>query len=209
MGGEYSDKEMERIQGQMHKWVAEFAKSKFFEQLTQDQKQESEFILETFSEYMYSYHGLSPQEWNAAGLEECCLETLPKKVSADEIYFQSIASVLCAFFAFAEEKNVLKNTSTLAKSVKAIDRQIAENASNPKSWGPAKSLVMAAQESGVDVANQKEMNRFIALYNQRLLSESTVAPPASKAEPVHNPKIGRNEPCPCGSGKKYKKCCGR
>lgn len=23
------------------------------------------------------------------------------------------------------------------------------------------------------------------------------------------PKVGRNEPCPCGSGKKFKKCCGR
>ena len=23
------------------------------------------------------------------------------------------------------------------------------------------------------------------------------------------PKVGRNEPCPCGSGKKYKKCCGK
>ena len=23
------------------------------------------------------------------------------------------------------------------------------------------------------------------------------------------PKVGRNQPCPCGSGKKYKKCCGR
>lgn len=23
------------------------------------------------------------------------------------------------------------------------------------------------------------------------------------------PKIGRNDPCPCGSGKKHKKCCGR
>lgn len=23
----------------------------------------------------------------------------------------------------------------------------------------------------------------------------------------HNKKIGRNDPCPCGSGKKYKKCC--
>jgi preprotein translocase subunit SecA len=22
-------------------------------------------------------------------------------------------------------------------------------------------------------------------------------------------EIGRNDPCPCGSGKKYKKCCGR
>lgn len=23
------------------------------------------------------------------------------------------------------------------------------------------------------------------------------------------PKVGRNEPCPCGSGKKFKKCCGK
>jgi len=25
---------------------------------------------------------------------------------------------------------------------------------------------------------------------------------------IRGPKIGRNDPCPCGSGKKYKKCCG-
>ena len=25
---------------------------------------------------------------------------------------------------------------------------------------------------------------------------------------VTGPKVGRNDPCPCGSGKKYKKCCG-
>ena len=24
-----------------------------------------------------------------------------------------------------------------------------------------------------------------------------------------SPKVGRNDPCPCGSGKKYKKCCGK
>ncbi len=32
-----------------------------------------------------------------------------------------------------------------------------------------------------------------------------------KAAPARreNKKVGRNEPCPCGSGKKYKKCCGR
>ncbi len=41
------------------------------------------------------------------------------------------------------------------------------------------------------------------------------APPAPMAprteitQPVRTtPKIGRNAPCPCGSGKKYKKCCG-
>lgn len=27
-------------------------------------------------------------------------------------------------------------------------------------------------------------------------------------EPLNRPKIGRNDPCPCGSGRKFKKCCG-
>ena len=34
--------------------------------------------------------------------------------------------------------------------------------------------------------------------------DGTVAPKQAKADD----KIGRNDPCPCGSGKKYKKCCG-
>jgi preprotein translocase subunit SecA len=32
----------------------------------------------------------------------------------------------------------------------------------------------------------------------------------SKAKPVRTgPKVGRNDPCPCGSGKKFKHCCGK
>lgn len=33
------------------------------------------------------------------------------------------------------------------------------------------------------------------------------APPASMAEAAP-PRVGRNDPCPCGSGRKFKKCCG-
>ncbi|MGN1105021.1 MAG: SEC-C metal-binding domain-containing protein [Huintestinicola sp.] len=40
------------------------------------------------------------------------------------------------------------------------------------------------------------------LFNEFALSQMIKNPPAKKK------KIGRNEPCPCGSGKKYKKCCG-
>ena len=32
---------------------------------------------------------------------------------------------------------------------------------------------------------------------------------AKKAQPKRVNKIGRNDPCPCGSGKKYKQCCGK
>ena len=40
-------------------------------------------------------------------------------------------------------------------------------------------------------------------------STATMSHPRSKAQPVRvGPKIGPNDPCPCGSGKKYKKCCG-
>jgi preprotein translocase subunit SecA len=32
----------------------------------------------------------------------------------------------------------------------------------------------------------------------------------AKAKPVRTgPKVGRNDPCPCGSGRKYKQCCGK
>jgi SEC-C motif-containing protein len=30
-----------------------------------------------------------------------------------------------------------------------------------------------------------------------------------KPKPLVSEKVGRNEPCPCASGAKYKKCCGK
>ncbi len=43
--------------------------------------------------------------------------------------------------------------------------------------------------------------------------EEIQAGPQEKTQPnapqKSHPKVGRNEPCPCGSGKKYKKCCGK
>ena len=45
------------------------------------------------------------------------------------------------------------------------------------------------------------------LYDaRRRLDQGPLATPA--VGPVTRGKTGRNEPCPCGSGKKYKKCCG-
>jgi uncharacterized protein len=34
------------------------------------------------------------------------------------------------------------------------------------------------------------------------------APETSAQTPRQSAKVGRNDPCPCGSGKKFKKCCG-
>jgi preprotein translocase subunit SecA len=43
-----------------------------------------------------------------------------------------------------------------------------------------------------------------------VVSEAADAQARAKAKPVRTgPKVGRNDPCTCGSGKKYKNCCGR
>jgi uncharacterized protein YecA (UPF0149 family) len=40
-------------------------------------------------------------------------------------------------------------------------------------------------------------------------SPSVVASYETAKPFIREPKVGRNDPCPCGSGKKYKKCCGK
>ena len=52
-------------------------------------------------------------------------------------------------------------------------------------------------EQWEDVLGEEKMVEIAKKYKQ------------SKTVRRATPKIGRNDPCPCGSGKKYKHCCGR
>ena len=45
---------------------------------------------------------------------------------------------------------------------------------------------------------------------QEMADRQAAAAPRKIEQIIRNaPKVGRNDPCPCGSGKKFKKCCGR
>ncbi|MDP1897966.1 MAG: YchJ family metal-binding protein [Sulfurimicrobium sp.] len=52
---------------------------------------------------------------------------------------------------------------------------------------------------------QHEVSSFRRVDGEWLYEGGQVSP---KAPPRQVVKIGRNDPCPCGSGKKHKKCCG-
>jgi len=64
---------------------------------------------------------------------------------------------------------------------------------------------VARYKSGGDQHVHHENSTFCR-EDGRWVYESGVINP--KAQPVKSAKVGRNDPCPCGSGKKYKKCCG-
>jgi len=66
-------------------------------------------------------------------------------------------------------------------------------------------------ERAIDLSGECENHERKKALQQEFHKLQITAPKKSfyhKEMPVLVEKIGRNEPCPCGSGKKHKKCCG-
>jgi preprotein translocase subunit SecA len=54
-----------------------------------------------------------------------------------------------------------------------------------------------------------EVGQFAMAEQQRAAAQAPQGERKVKQIRLEHPKVGRNDPCPCGSGKKYKKCCGK
>lgn len=80
------------------------------------------------------------------------------------------------------------------------------------------SIVQLLEEKGIKFENEKENDKLInalaELYNNTPMWVLKGLTPKEVNEIrrttiVKGKQLGRNDPCSCGSGKKYKKCCGR
>jgi preprotein translocase subunit SecA len=60
----------------------------------------------------------------------------------------------------------------------------------------------------VQIRREEEVERIEEKRRQDYIMSRGEDTPASTTIKRDSAKIGRNDPCPCGSGKKYKKCCG-
>jgi len=75
------------------------------------------------------------------------------------------------------------------------------------------TLLATIREEAVSMMFRVQVPKQTVRTAYRITSEGTGAAGGEQAEPERpqprrvGPKIGRNEPCPCGSGKKYKRCC--
>ncbi len=113
-----------------------------------------------------------------------------------------------------------------ASATKAIQEEFDEEAS--RNWSRAAEwhgLEIVRTEGG-QPGDKKGLVEFRAIYtaNNELCNHHEVSTFVKEADgwqfedgqlvgekPItrEEPKVGRNDPCPCGSGKKYKKCCGQ
>jgi preprotein translocase subunit SecA len=61
----------------------------------------------------------------------------------------------------------------------------------------------------VSSTKHEEVNQFSMAERQRAAATAPQGERKVKQIRLQTPKVGRNDPCPCGSGRKYKKCCGK
>ena len=72
-----------------------------------------------------------------------------------------------------------------------------------------KTLDALVYEENLSKNEQKKIDEFCKKYKNMIAIWNLNGYTFNEKGIVKKEKIGRNDPCPCGSGKKYKKCCGR
>lgn len=202
---EFSDEVQADILKSAEEWGNECEKQSAFETLPKYAKKEFDFIITSFSEMMYGYHLQSPEDWTATALEEVLVDVFPRKMLVPETFFKAVEPALTFFVEYLRQNGVLgdKKALGLTNGLKKAAPVMRRRAKDSASFSPMKQLLLEGMEQGIDITDVDALNS--------VLKEMDMAdrfPEDASQTPARSQKIGRNEPCPCGSGKKYKKCCG-
>ncbi|MFH1724885.1 MAG: SEC-C metal-binding domain-containing protein [Elusimicrobiota bacterium] len=82
---------------------------------------------------------------------------------------------------------------------------------NPAFLSQMRTVAARMKAEGVDIKDQKAVKEWVEKHEAEIESGRLEAPAESEKKTFTKsaPSVSRNAPCPCGSGKKHKKCCGR
>ena len=96
----------------------------------------------------------------------------------------------------------------LEKEIDALPAMFKAKLKDPAVKERFMTIARRMEADGVNFKSIRQMKKWMKDHEQELRAEG--APEQHHVETVvhEGPRVGRNDPCPCGSGKKYKKCCG-
>ncbi|MEX0937677.1 MAG: DUF1186 domain-containing protein [Pirellulales bacterium] len=156
-------------------------------------------------EFGINYLGEIVDEMSPGSVSEFVLDYVPRKVSTDAESAASIIDELNWLWEFLDRVYGLPSARQIVEwlETEGLVARLEAKLSDPSNFGMAKSFVMLGKQSGYDMTSEAELAQFAAEYNRSHPSTQPAAPITREQ------RVGRNAPCPCGSGKKFKKCCGR
>ena len=110
------------------------------------------------------------------------------------------AAAVASAGAFPDMKDIEK---------KGLLRQFFRHWKDPAFVSQLKAISEKMQAEGVNIKDQTAVKVWVEKHQKEISSgEFVKSPEKPKTFVKTGPEIGRNDPCACGSGKKYKKCCG-
>lgn len=144
-------------------------------------------------------------EMSLASVKRFVLGHVPKSVSVDADEAESIVVELTAFWQFLKRIHQLPEADSIIAwlTEPGLIDELTDALSDPSNFGIAKSFYMTGKQAGYDMDSEQDRAAFMDFYHGSL-SRMTPSAPRHAGD-----GIGRNDACPCGSGKKFKKCCGR
>jgi hypothetical protein len=206
-----SEEEAEALFSQrVHELIDRFTASRQAADLPENVAEDVPHIAHTLLEYAYRYEGATAEELTKPVMEDLLFDVLPRKISAEREYFEKVPIVAEGFLRWLASEGILPEGQSTADAVRDWAKDSVAAAMDADNWGFAKQFTMGAIRTGVDVTDREAMQRYMLEQSQKTLARRARAVPDQAPIPIveHAPKVGRNDPCPCGSGKKYKKCCG-
>ncbi|MEE0931261.1 MAG: SEC-C metal-binding domain-containing protein, partial [Acutalibacteraceae bacterium] len=106
-----------------------------------------------------------------------------------------------------------------SRQIAEVERAKAIRAERIKALQQAKEKALSqgenADEIEKEIAEEEQESESPAVVIKREQMANPTSTSGGSSDEKHNTtvrnknKVGRNDPCPCGSGKKYKKCCGK
>lgn len=143
------------------------------------------------------------QVWNALVYESCALHPLEVIEDIRQVYEEDLVDPF--YMGLDDVEEYLKKKQEDVCNQLKTDGQysLVDDIIKELSW-------WAAFNDHKEEPTAVDINKLSNLLLQAEKSPEEKVPKMTIAQPIIiGVKIGRNEPCPCGSGKKYKKCCGK
>lgn len=155
------------------------------------------------------------RQWDESTIRQLLLDILPRQVPAERELLVKIVPITEAFLYWLGFRGMLADADAIARSIHGLSDEIVAVGMDRKDRDSMKSYIMDAVEAGLDPRAPEVEEAVLKRYVSDVMESvpTTPEPPRREEPPIpiveHAPKIARNAPCPCGSGRKYKKCHGR
>lgn len=162
-----------------------FQISRAIKSKTKTYKDNADYVVKSFLDYLFFDQHKEIREINDSHATHFMLEFAPHKLTFSPEAGKNVAEILSKFLIFLDGEGHIHNGSELSSVVKKSNRAFLQ-------------LLPKSKRTSTKKTTEKSKAAEKSITKKK---------PAKKVQPVT--KVGRNDPCPCGSGKKYKKCCGR